>query len=105
VDVDDTAKGLLALSMLGQTQHVSPDPMIKMFEGNDHFRTFSSERDPSFTSNCHVLLALLNQDDISRYWSQILKAVKFLCECWWNSDGRIRDKWVRVSIWMAFAYS
>ncbi|CAJ0544161.1 Ff.00g034780.m01.CDS01 [Fusarium sp. VM40] len=52
-DVDDTAKGLLALSLL--YQHVSPDAMIRVFEARDHFTTFGSERDPSLTSNLHHL--------------------------------------------------
>ncbi|KAJ4245529.1 hypothetical protein NW762_014038 [Fusarium torreyae] len=83
-DVDDTAKALLALSMLDR--NISPDPMIKAFEKSNHFATFGSERDPSFTSNCHVLLALLHMKDTSQYHSQILKTTSFLCDFWWGSD-------------------
>ncbi|KAF4950621.1 hypothetical protein FSARC_13126 [Fusarium sarcochroum] len=90
-DVDDTAKALLALSMLDW--QMSPDPMIKAFEKSDHFATFGSERDPSFTSNCHVLLALLYVKDISQYGSQILKTTSFLCDFWWESDYLVKDKW------------
>jgi len=94
--VDDTAKALLALSMLDQP--VSPDHMIKAFEKPNHFATFESERDPSFTSNCHVLLALLHQPDLNRYHSQILKTASFICEFWWNSDHHVKDKWVRQDL-------
>ncbi|KIL86303.1 ent-kaur-16-ene synthase [Fusarium avenaceum] len=90
-DVDDTAKGLLAFSLL--VQHVSPDAMIKVFEARDHFTTFGSERDPSLTSNLHVLLSLLNQPNRSHYHSQILKSALFVCRWWWNSDSIIKDKW------------
>ncbi|KAF4466431.1 ent-kaur-16-ene synthase [Fusarium albosuccineum] len=90
-DVDDTAKGLLALNLAGRP--VSPDTMIQVFEGQTHFTTFGSERDPSLTSNLHVLLCLLHQPDISRYLSQILKTTFFACRWWWDSDFRIKDKW------------
>ncbi|KAJ4314597.1 hypothetical protein N0V84_008821 [Fusarium piperis] len=67
--------------------------MIKVFEGQDHFTTFGSERDPSLTSNLHVLLCLLHQPDLSRYHSQILKTTVFTSRWWWDSDYRIKDKW------------
>ncbi|KAM4061076.1 ent-kaur-16-ene synthase [Hirsutella rhossiliensis] len=90
-DVDDTAKGLLALSLLDH--QVSPDRMIEGYEGQDHFITFGSERDPSLTSNCHVLVALLHQPDVSCYHSQILKTTKYICGHWWSSDCHVKDKW------------
>ncbi|KAL6364112.1 hypothetical protein LRP88_02028 [Fusarium phalaenopsidis] len=90
-DVDDTAKALLALNLLRRP--VSPDAMIKVFEGRDHFTTFGAERDPSLTSNLHVLLCLLHQQNISQYHSQILKTTLFICRWWWDSDSRIKDKW------------
>ncbi|KPM42336.1 Ent-kaur-16-ene synthase [Neonectria ditissima] len=91
VDVDDTAKGLLALQLLGQ--HTSPEAMLKVFERKDHFTTFGSERDPSLSSHCHVLIALLNQPDVSLYHPQILKATNFICNFWWNGDHLVKDKW------------
>lgn len=91
-DVDDTAKALLALSLINQ--HVSPDIMIKVFESKDHFTTFGSERDPSLTSNLHVLLCLLKQPELSDYNSQILKTTLFICQWWWDSDHHVKDKWV-----------
>ncbi|KAK2035800.1 hypothetical protein LZ31DRAFT_636876 [Colletotrichum somersetense] len=90
-DADDTAKGLMCLHMMGR--HVSPDRMIKVYEGRDHFTTFGSERDPSLTTNCHVLLALLQQPDTSPYHSQIIKTASFICNYWWASEGYVRDKW------------
>ncbi|TLD04307.1 uncharacterized protein PgNI_12055 [Pyricularia grisea] len=90
-DADDTAKGLMALDLMGR--HISPDQMIKVFEGRNHFTTFGSERDPSLTSNCHVLLALLRQPIVSQYYPQITKTANFICEYWWKTQGHIRDKW------------
>ncbi|KAG6175593.1 hypothetical protein E4U27_006053 [Claviceps purpurea] len=90
-DVDDTAKALLALKLSGQ--HVSPDTMIKIFERRDHFTTFGAERDPSLTSNLHVLLCLLHQPAVSQYSSQIVKATRFICQMWWSNDYRVKDKW------------
>ncbi|KAG5960164.1 hypothetical protein E4U57_000255 [Claviceps arundinis] len=90
-DVDDTAKALLALKLSGQ--HVSPDTMIKIFERKDHFTTFCTERDPSLTSNLHVLLCLLHQPAVSQYSSQIVKATRFICQVWWHNDHRVKDKW------------
>ncbi|KAF2756145.1 Ent-kaur-16-ene synthase [Pseudovirgaria hyperparasitica] len=93
VDADDTAKGLLTLSLLGRSETVSPKPMIRRFEVDNHFSTFGSERDASFTTNCHVLMALLHQDEAGKYTSQICKTVKFLCDWWWTHDGKLKDKW------------
>ncbi|KAK2036510.1 hypothetical protein LZ31DRAFT_636535 [Colletotrichum somersetense] len=90
-DADDTAKGLMCLHLMGR--HVSPDQMIKVYEGRHHFTTFGSERDPSLTTNCHVLLALLQQPDTSQYHSQIIKTAGFICNYWWASEGNVRDKW------------
>lgn len=75
---------------------ISPAPMIKIFEADEHFQTFSGERDPSFTSNCHVLLALLQRSDRAKYHPQIKKAITFLCKTWWTYDGLIKDKWVSI---------
>ncbi|EUC27264.1 hypothetical protein COCCADRAFT_10099 [Bipolaris zeicola 26-R-13] len=93
IDVDDTAKGLLALSHLGQLEGLTPAAMVKMFEKEDAFCTFAGERDRSWSSNCHVLLALLQDDFRQSYASQIRKTVDFIIEFWWKSDGLPRDKW------------
>lgn len=91
-DADDTAKGILSLGMLGSC--IGAENMLRSFEAENHFRTYPGERDPSFSANCNVLIALLHQSDVSRYSTQISKAVKFLCTYWWDSDARIKDKWV-----------
>ncbi|KAK2879355.1 hypothetical protein FQN49_000965 [Arthroderma sp. PD_2] len=90
-DADDTAKALLALSILGH--HTSPVELLKEFECETHFRTYQGERNASFSANCNVLLALLSQPDPSLYTSQIEKATQFLCNTWWESDTFIEDKW------------
>ncbi|KAI1751254.1 Copalyl diphosphate synthase [Xylaria castorea] len=90
-DVDDTAKTISSLNMLGRP--VSPNSLIEVFEAETHFRTYAGERDPSPTANCNALLALLHQPDVSLFSSQILKVSKFLVDFWWQADGKIVDKW------------
>ncbi|KAI2642333.1 Copalyl diphosphate synthase [Xylaria nigripes] len=90
-DVDDTAKTISSLTMLGRP--VSATGLINVFEAETHFRTFAAERDPSPTANCNALLALLHQPDVSVYSTQILKIAKFLVDVWWKTDGKFVDKW------------
>ncbi|KAL8787614.1 MAG: hypothetical protein Q9195_007702 [Heterodermia aff. obscurata] len=90
-DVDGTAKGIISLVELGYK--VDPEKMIQEFETDTHFRTYSLERDPSFTANTNALLALLHRQDTLRFSNQIIKATEFLCKYWWDSDSEIRDKW------------
>ncbi|KAF2964174.1 hypothetical protein GQX73_g9398 [Xylaria multiplex] len=90
-DVDDTAKTISSLNMLGRP--VSPKTLIEVFEADTHFRTYAGERDPSPTANCNALLALLHQPDVSLFSTQIHKVAKFLVDFWWKADGKIVDKW------------
>ncbi|EXL39270.1 hypothetical protein FOCG_18115 [Fusarium oxysporum f. sp. radicis-lycopersici 26381] len=90
-DVDDTAKAITALTILGRAP--SPLQMLNIFEVTTHFRTYAGERDPSLTANCNALSALLEQPDVINYATQIQKTTKFLCDYWWQSDGKIKDKW------------
>lgn len=83
------------MKLLGRQETITPDVTIKMFEKSDAFGTMAAERDRSISSNCHVLIALLEWRDYPRYGSQIHKAAKFVCESWWNCNGRYKDKWVR----------
>lgn len=69
--------------------------MLDEFEVETHFRTYERERDPSFTANCNVLIALLSQPDVSTLTPQIIKVASFLSRRWWESNGGIGDKWVR----------
>ncbi|KAI9148470.1 Copalyl diphosphate synthase [Paramyrothecium foliicola] len=96
-DVDDTAKCITCLRRLGKV--ASPDAMIKYFETKTHFRTYNSERNPSLTANCNVLVAFLEQPDVSQYSVQILKLVTYLCDCWWESDKFVKDKWNLSSLY------
>ncbi|KAI0008534.1 Copalyl diphosphate synthase [Xylariaceae sp. FL0662B] len=90
-DIDDTAKGIISLNKLGRP--ASPEKIVERFEAESHFRTYPLERDPSFSANCNALSAFLCQPDVSRYTTQIVKAVRFLCDYAWKSDGKIKDKW------------
>lgn len=94
-DVDDTAKTIVCLKSLGR--EAGPTSMLETFEGDTHFRTYCTERDPSFSANCNALLALLHQDVPQEYSAQITKISGFLCDTWWNSVSRIQDKWVSCS--------
>lgn len=96
-DVDDTAKCLITLGKLGI--ETCPDAMIDAFESDTHFRTYGMERNPSFTANCNVLSALLEQPEPERYSAQITKITDFLCNQWWESDEDIKDKWNSSSLY------
>jgi hypothetical protein len=93
VDADDTAKSLLALSLLGQP--ASHQAFLQEFEVETHFRTYERERDPSFSANCNVLAALLSQPDVFQLARQIKKVASFLSKTWLESSGAIDDKWVQ----------
>lgn len=67
-DADDTAKSVMSLELIGQT--VSPEQLIYEFETTSHFKTYSTERNPSFSANCNVLCALLYMKDPSIYMPQ-----------------------------------
>lgn len=95
-DADDTSKAIKLLSMTGSS--TSPKAMVDYFKANDHFRTYRSERNASFSANCNVLGCLLSADDPNMYTSQIEKATRFLCTSFWGADDRIIDKWVPLLI-------
>ncbi|KAJ5941997.1 Phyllocladan-16-alpha-ol synthase [Penicillium verrucosum] len=90
-DADDTSKAILVLQLL--QQHVSLEPMLKAFEADLHFKTYPHERDPSFSANCNVLLALLYAENVSQYAPQIEKATRFLYMHFRETDLKVRDKW------------
>ncbi|KAJ5489264.1 Phyllocladan-16-alpha-ol synthase [Penicillium diatomitis] len=91
-DADDTAKALLVLNLL--EQKTSPDAMLESFETEKHFKTYPLERDPSFSANCNVLLALLHVEHPSLYTPQIEKAARFLHKHFRGSEGlKVQDKW------------
>ncbi|OKL57729.1 hypothetical protein UA08_07231 [Talaromyces atroroseus] len=94
-DADDTATTALVLNLLNQS--VSVEAMLNEFEEDHHFKTYSQERNPSFSANCNVLLALLYTPDPSVYTSQIEKATAFLYKKFTDSDLDVQDKWLLLS--------
>ena len=91
-DADDTAKALLVLNLL--EHKTSPDAMLASFETESHFKTYPLERDPSFSANCNVLLALLHVEDPSPFTLQIDKAARFLHKHFRESPSlNVQDKW------------
>ncbi|MCJ1405109.1 hypothetical protein MMC11_008335 [Xylographa trunciseda] len=52
-DADDTAKAILSLNLIGKS--TSPARMIAEFETTALFKTYTTERNPSFSANCNNL--------------------------------------------------
>ncbi|PLB51302.1 Ent-kaurene synthase [Aspergillus steynii IBT 23096] len=88
-DADDTARTFLASTYLGS--QLSPSALVKHFEAPDHFQTYRLERNPSFSANANILLALLRTSDPGVYTTQIKKAVRFILAGW--NNGQLLDKW------------
>ncbi|KAI0516929.1 hypothetical protein F5B22DRAFT_138040 [Xylaria bambusicola] len=95
-DADDAAKTLITLRSLGYSP--SADGLLA-FETQSHFTTYPKERYPSFSTNCHVLSALLKSSDPVRYVSQIHKATVYLTSR--ALASRWGDKWVRGLLHMS----
>lgn len=94
-DADDTAKAIFVLGqILDKDEQISVNGMITTFETDSHFRTYTAERDPSFSANCNVLISLLHVGDPRQAMEQIVKVTRFLCDTWWYNYGKIKDKWV-----------
>ncbi|KAJ7310885.1 hypothetical protein DFH08DRAFT_619711, partial [Mycena albidolilacea] len=102
-DSDDTAKASLALSHLGLS--TDRHPLCFAFEGPTAFRTHSSERNPSLTANCNVLLALLSDVNSPHFMSQITKVAIFITDQWMVSDSLVRDKWHTSPVYPAMTTS
>ncbi|RAL05864.1 uncharacterized protein BO80DRAFT_460918 [Aspergillus ibericus CBS 121593] len=92
-DVDNTAKVITTLNMLGHP--IKPRRLIEVFEAATHFHVYPGERDASFSANCNALAALLRQPDVLLYSSQIVKIVTFLCDRKWRADDETKDKWIQ----------
>ena len=90
-DADDTSKALLALRLLDRPS-ADPQQLISTYDSERCFKTYPTERNPSFSANCNVLNALLHQEEPNNYATYISKATSFLIDCWMN--GRVKDKWV-----------
>ena len=89
--MDDTAKGLQALHVMGYESSV--DHLIKAFESDEHFLTYVGELNPSISANCNVLILLLTREDRTQHISQIVKVTQFLIKQVYS--GQIKEKWVR----------
>ena len=90
-DADDTSKAILTLSLLGE--QVSSEHMVSYFEMKEgHFKTYVGERNPSFSANCNVLMALLHNSELDKYLPQIESITRYLCQSWLS--GTMTDKWV-----------
>ncbi|KAL8665782.1 MAG: hypothetical protein Q9202_001904 [Teloschistes flavicans] len=92
-DADDSAKVQLCLSLLGRTSSFSTQ-MIAKFDRGTHFQTYPAERDPSVSTNCNVLMALLHCENPDFHRKSICNATNFLCHAWEN--GISDDKWLYV---------
>ncbi|KAI2463815.1 hypothetical protein F4781DRAFT_440232 [Annulohypoxylon bovei var. microspora] len=88
-DADDTARGIMALRILGKNSTV--ENLIQTFEAEEHFKTYHGERNPSFSANCNVLICLLTTRDPTLYIPQIAKIVSFLTTQVYRDD--VNDKW------------
>ena len=90
-DADDTSKATLVLNLLGRTTSIKN--LLDTFQAENHFKTYSTERNVSFSTNCNVLIALLHMKNVPSYVSHIEKVTRFLCSAWWDSTAGIKDKW------------
>ncbi|KAL4737191.1 hypothetical protein BDV11DRAFT_172166 [Aspergillus similis] len=52
--------------------------LLQRFKKADHFQTYCHERDPSFSTNCNVPLALLHTPNHQLYDAEIELALRFL---------------------------
>ena len=94
-DADDTAKGILALELLGI--RISVKELVKEYEGDEYFKTYALEINSSFSTNCNVLMALLNTPRPMEFETQIKKIVRYLCKSWDKRENGLQDKWVHAS--------
>lgn len=88
-DADDTARTLMTLRRLNRIANGAP--MVARFETSHHFQTYPMERNPSFSANCNVLLALLELEAADEYYPQIEKILAFIFSKW--DTGHVSDKW------------
>lgn len=70
---------------------------MKEYEGDEYFKTYPNERHSSFSTNCNVLMALLNSPRPIEFKTQIEKIVRYLCKSWEEKGKGLRDKWVQAS--------
>ncbi|KAJ5218245.1 uncharacterized protein N7498_000344 [Penicillium cinerascens] len=91
-DSDSTAMALKTVYHSPGTR-LSAQNMINAFEGEKNYFTYSGERDPSISSNAHVLQALVLDSAAMKHTASIEKCARYLCETWRNANKLVRDKW------------
>jgi hypothetical protein len=92
-DADDTAKCIYTLQLLNQNP--DPRPMFLQFQTAGVFKTYSTERTSSLSTNCNVLKTLLVLPDADQHLDSVRIALDFICEACFA--GRVTDKWVSSS--------
>ncbi|KAK7037233.1 hypothetical protein VNI00_011224 [Paramarasmius palmivorus] len=92
-DADDTAKAVTALRYIGQPHPI--EPLLKTFERPDYIMCQQFERNPSFSANCNVLIALQALPQPQDYFPQILKIINFVTGAYSSARHveEVRDKW------------
>jgi hypothetical protein len=88
-DADDTALTLTTLHFYGYPISMGP---LRSFEGIDFFITFPLERDPSTTTNAHVLEVIRACPAFPRQHVMEQKVVRFLRDARVDGDHWV-DKW------------
>ncbi|KAJ5614595.1 hypothetical protein N7528_008249 [Penicillium herquei] len=91
---DSTAMALRVLDAVGIRRSVKP--MIDCFEGSLNYFTYKGERDPSISTNAHVLQALVLYSTSGEYTLSVEKCIRYICKTWWNSRSFIQDKWAFI---------
>ncbi|KAK8015189.1 hypothetical protein PG990_008485 [Apiospora arundinis] len=89
-DISGTSVCIQALTYA--LKPVGIDDMLRQYEAQKGFLTYPDGEHYSFNANCRALAAIVCHDDASKYKLQILKTVGFLCQSWWDSDGKIHDQ-------------
>ena len=90
-DAGNTAQAISALCLLGRS--VSPQGLIDRFETRENFKTYTPDRNPSFSTNCLVLQSLLDSlPGNTQQMPQIEKCIRFICSVWWTTNDQIEDQ-------------
>ncbi|KAI1170438.1 Ent-kaurene synthase [Nemania sp. FL0916] len=80
-DVDDTARCMLALTLLDA--HIDQAALINELEERvNHFESYKFKSTTCVSANCSILLMLLTSPNVDQYISQIEKALTLICRCW-----------------------
>ncbi|KAI1276109.1 hypothetical protein F5Y07DRAFT_149162 [Xylaria sp. FL0933] len=90
-DTDVTAAVITALNLLGR--HTPADRLLKSF-GGLYVEADSIHGGDRFSTNCQVLLALLQvENGVKLYHAQIQEAINFICSTWWaKSHDRVKNR-------------